>query len=428
MITSCSHTFCSICIRRYLSQEGRCPACREPDQELKLRRNWTVEELVSHFVASRAGILDLARRKPSQRSDSRPHKRRRIETEVNEKRSTRSQTKQSSQSIKSEIADSDDGSVYEAEDIERKVKRVEDDGLVECPNCTRRMKEAAINGHLDRCLSEMASPEPPPTQKTQPSLSLGPTTKPLSTVAPTRLPSINYALYKEIALRKKLRELGIPDQGTREALKKRHTEWMNLWNANCDSAKPRPKRELLRELDSWERTQNRQNVQGNGIMAKEFDRDGWVKEHNGDFEGLIKQAKEKARLAKEMREKTAKEEDNEKTGKAITNEQMDGVETSDGDNSKLISVLDRALEMNRELDEALRQDLEGYDDASSLAEDEKELVNGEPDTKDISTPRKQVNSSIDLTMSPLTPDTAKFSSSQAHSVANRPPVLSRHFP
>lgn len=62
VITSCSHTFCSLCIRRCLSTEGKCPACRSSDQELKLRRNWAVQELVDAFRLARPGVLDLARR------------------------------------------------------------------------------------------------------------------------------------------------------------------------------------------------------------------------------------------------------------------------------------------------------------------------------------------------------------------------------
>lgn len=61
VITSCSHTFCSLCIRRCLSTEGKCPACRSSDQELKLRRNWAVQELVDSFKNARPGILELAR-------------------------------------------------------------------------------------------------------------------------------------------------------------------------------------------------------------------------------------------------------------------------------------------------------------------------------------------------------------------------------
>lgn len=61
VITSCSHTFCSLCIRRCLSSEGRCPVCRSSDQELKLRRNWAVQELVDAFRNARGSVLELAR-------------------------------------------------------------------------------------------------------------------------------------------------------------------------------------------------------------------------------------------------------------------------------------------------------------------------------------------------------------------------------
>src|ERR1700753_3025579 len=90
MITSCSHTFCSLCIRRYLSQEGRCPACREPDQEIKLRRNWAVEELVATFASSRKGLLEfataaaakaMAKAEHDTIETQRPRKRRKVEPE-----------------------------------------------------------------------------------------------------------------------------------------------------------------------------------------------------------------------------------------------------------------------------------------------------------------------------------------------------------
>lgn len=62
VITSCSHTFCSLCIRRCLSSEGKCPVCRSSDQETKLRRNWAVQELVEAFNNARPSVLDLARK------------------------------------------------------------------------------------------------------------------------------------------------------------------------------------------------------------------------------------------------------------------------------------------------------------------------------------------------------------------------------
>jgi E3 ubiquitin-protein ligase RAD18 len=62
VITSCSHTFCSLCIRRCLSTEGKCPTCRSGDQELKLRRNWLVQEILEAFKNARESALTLAKR------------------------------------------------------------------------------------------------------------------------------------------------------------------------------------------------------------------------------------------------------------------------------------------------------------------------------------------------------------------------------
>jgi len=59
MISSCSHTFCSLCIRRCLTTDGRCPTCRTQDQEIKLRPNPIVQELVDLFQAARPEILQL---------------------------------------------------------------------------------------------------------------------------------------------------------------------------------------------------------------------------------------------------------------------------------------------------------------------------------------------------------------------------------
>ena len=64
MLTSCNHTFCSVCIRRALSNDGRCPLCRASEQELKLRSNWSMEETVEAFVKTRRDVLEFARAPP----------------------------------------------------------------------------------------------------------------------------------------------------------------------------------------------------------------------------------------------------------------------------------------------------------------------------------------------------------------------------
>ena len=116
-----------------------------------------------------------------------------------------------------------------------------------------------------------------------------------------RLPQINYSLLKDNALRKKLSELGIPSNGTRALLMRRHTEWVNLVNANCDSNSPRSKRDLLRELDLWDKTQGRQLSAGNPtstttVMHKDFDGAAWAQNHNDNFKKLIAEARRKTAM------------------------------------------------------------------------------------------------------------------------------------
>lgn len=325
MITSCSHTFCSLCIRRYLSQEGRCPVCRELDQEMKLRRNWAVEELVTVFSQSREGLLTFARTAKEKVHEpdvpvGPPKKRRKLNGEAVaqvERRNTRSQSRKAIQasqeslgnSTLESVPDSEDGSEYEEEETSNRESPhmpEPNDGLVACPACGKRMKEELVYTHLDTCTG--SSSEPTPSIPSIPQSRAGPIpsgsiaySMPNSDHFKDRLPTINYAMLSETQLRKKLKELGIPNVGNKVLLQKRHTEWLNLWNSNCDSRNPRPKRDLLRDLDTWERTQGRQianNPGPSGVMIKDFDRDHYVRSHKSDFDSLIAQARAKANKAK----------------------------------------------------------------------------------------------------------------------------------
>lgn len=93
-------------------------------------------------------------------------------------------------------------------------------------------------------------------------------------------------------------ELGIPSWGPRILLQRRHTEWMNLWNANCDSKTPKSKRELLQELSVWERTQGGSAVpsaeSSNSVMRKDFDASAWSANHDNDFKKLIANARKRS--------------------------------------------------------------------------------------------------------------------------------------
>ena len=85
MITSCSHTFCSLCIRRCLTTDGRCPACRTQDQAIKLRANSTLQELVDAFKGARSVILQLGQNlRAAEQSIGHTKKRKFDDTEMEE--------------------------------------------------------------------------------------------------------------------------------------------------------------------------------------------------------------------------------------------------------------------------------------------------------------------------------------------------------
>lgn len=131
MITTCSHTFCSLCIRRCLTTDGKCPACRAPDQELKLRRNGTVQELVDVFKGARHTLMQVG-------------KDLRIET-GSEQRST----------LKRKMENSDFNIAEETDErCTRRKTRAQDTGTLETQQIyTKTLVDASINPILEtgRC-------------------------------------------------------------------------------------------------------------------------------------------------------------------------------------------------------------------------------------------------------------------------------------
>ncbi|KAF7560235.1 hypothetical protein G7046_g3905 [Stylonectria norvegica] len=305
MITSCSHTFCSLCIRRALSNDGKCPLCRASEQELKLRSNWSVEEAVEAFVKARTTTLALARSGDDKSSlskrkapdahpashDAPEGKRLRTSARL---RNTRIENP-ATDSVPDDIQPSDDDAYPEIQTHPNL-----DDGFVSCPVCERRMKDWQVFKHLEAC----PGPESPPQKRNGDSGSgtsfnnfQGQKPKALE-----RLPALNYSMYKEQALRKKMSEIGISSQGSRSLIEKRHKEWMTIWNANCDAARPKKRADLLQDLDVWERTQGgRAPVTGRSVQNaaiikdKDFDGGAWAAKHDSSFKDLIASAR-KSRL------------------------------------------------------------------------------------------------------------------------------------
>ena len=87
MIMSCSHTFCSLCVRHCLTNDGKCPTCRNIDDASKLRNNYALEELVEAFKNARPEIMEYVKRK-EEAVLSASAKRKRVEAENEEPNSS----------------------------------------------------------------------------------------------------------------------------------------------------------------------------------------------------------------------------------------------------------------------------------------------------------------------------------------------------
>jgi len=53
LLSTCSHSFCALCIRRSLSTEQICPKCRKPAYESNLIHNYDLDNVVRQWRESR---------------------------------------------------------------------------------------------------------------------------------------------------------------------------------------------------------------------------------------------------------------------------------------------------------------------------------------------------------------------------------------
>ncbi|KAI0482952.1 DNA repair protein rad18 [Xylariaceae sp. FL0804] len=302
MLTSCNHTFCSLCIRRALANDGKCPLCRASEQEVKLRSNWSMEEVVAAFTQTRPDVLRLAQNPPSPPPQPQPHasdhtpKRHADEVEHDD---ARPGSERSSKRLRSSARLSKSRSMEATAEMARQEADVPaaeetpdfedfepDDGLVACPICWKRMRPLQVDRHLDTSCPGSPAPQQQQQQQKPPAPFPGSSSSSSSSRRPTRpttissstpftqphrppprlerLPAINYSMLKEAQLRRKAGEQGLSTNGGRAALERRHREWTTLWNANCDALRPRRKADLLHELEVWERSTTTQPQQQQG--------------------------------------------------------------------------------------------------------------------------------------------------------------------
>lgn len=158
VITSCSHTFCSICIRRCIAADGKCPSCKSACSSDKLTPNIAVREVVMRFQEARPKALEMAR--ADKESEGQPQigtKRKLEETDIQNEEPVRQTRSRQTRSATQHTTNADHQSIEVLDREEDDDDEFLPEGMAKCPICNHSMKAEQVYNHLDVCPGQSAS-------------------------------------------------------------------------------------------------------------------------------------------------------------------------------------------------------------------------------------------------------------------------------
>ncbi|XP_068265287.1 E3 ubiquitin-protein ligase RAD18 isoform X3 [Nyctibius grandis] len=299
MIPQCSHNYCSLCIRKFLSYKTQCPTCCVAVSESDLKNNRTLDELVKSFNSARQQLFQLVLDTPqissplacSRHSAGKSHARSPpfcpvLKEEVPVTDSLLKKEKVCTPTKADDLAGTDRKIFKTEEHHNLYSSSAEVDGKdnevgprespectrshekpstsvvkvvrkVDCPVCEVAIPEQYINKHLDSCLTR--------EEKKDSLRSSAHKRKPMSKVV--------YNLLSDRDLKKKLKEHGLSTHGTRQQLVKRHQEFVHVYNAQCDSLNPKSVAEIVKELEKNEKIRVQLEFNKTGENSLTFTKD-----------------------------------------------------------------------------------------------------------------------------------------------------------
>ncbi|OXB61854.1 hypothetical protein ASZ78_001008 [Callipepla squamata] len=324
IIPQCSHNYCSLCIRKFLSYKTQCPTCCVAVSESDLKNNRALDELVKSFNSARKQLVQLVLDTPLISSP--------LACSGRSVGKSRAKAPASPPGLKEEVPVID--SFLKKEDVctltktdglaatDWKVCKSEEHCIlsssapeagskdskespestnsgekpstsvvkvvnkVDCPVCGVAILEEYINKHLDSCLSR--------EEKKDCLRSSAHKRKPM--------PKVVYNLLSDRDLKKKLKEHGLSLRGSRQQLVKRHQEFVHMYNAQCDSLNPKSVAEIVKELEENEKIRGQLELNKGGENSLTFTKDQTEEEidkihasyrnkHRSEFQFLVDQVK-----------------------------------------------------------------------------------------------------------------------------------------
>ncbi|KMQ87161.1 e3 ubiquitin-protein ligase rad18-like protein [Lasius niger] len=260
MITSCSHSYCSLCIRKYLHYKTQCPTCFEETFEKDLRKNKLLDEVIIHYLNFKDKLeknfyqkevltvedknfenvyssSNFECKKTQNISDTNEILDKSFDSPISMTSNTTPRGQKDYQQNISTPSTSTEFRIPSMFTPKRKgFQNEENYQPVTCPVCKVDVPQSNINKHLDDCLKRESTKDQP--KKSEPKR------KPL--------PKLVLSLMKDSVIRKRLKEFGLSSQGDRKALESRLQRYIILYNAECDKINPRPISELIKQCEEEE--------------------------------------------------------------------------------------------------------------------------------------------------------------------------------
>ncbi|XP_054136780.1 E3 ubiquitin-protein ligase RAD18 isoform X2 [Melozone crissalis] len=333
IIPQCSHSYCSLCIRKSLSYKTQCPTCCVAVSESDLKNNRILDDLVKSFNSARQRLLRLVLEAPPAPSpparslqspgsqpgageapamDSSWSKDRVCASTKagglpwTAHKSCKTEEHHDLHSTSAELGATDSKAI--AQEIPECTQSHEKpstsvlkgDKKVECPVCEVAILEQYINKHLDSCLTR--------GEKKDSLRSSDHKRKLMSKVV--------YNLLSDRDLRKKLKEHGLSTSGSRQQLIKRHQEFVHMYNAQCDSLNPKSVAEVVKELEKNEKIRVQLECNKPGENSLTFTKDQTEEEideihteyrnkHRSEFKFLVDQVNKRWKKVGERKAESA---------------------------------------------------------------------------------------------------------------------------
>ncbi|CAH1400351.1 unnamed protein product [Nezara viridula] len=258
MITSCSHNFCSVCIRKYLQFKNQCPTCSEETYAGDLRKNRPLDEIVTIYTDVKERLLFKLRLinvtqsiKGCQTENcngfaSTPKK---SESDTSSDKDTPKSEKPKKKVVQKLFSEKKPPeplvvggltipTIFQPRKSPKKNVALPKPETKPCPVCNVDVPVKNINFHLDSCLAAadpVVTKPKPPVEKRKP------------------LTKLVYTMMKEKELKRYLKEHGLNSNGDRKSLIWRLNRYTVLYNAECDSEHPRPVADILKQVEREER-------------------------------------------------------------------------------------------------------------------------------------------------------------------------------